>query len=141
MAQGNPPGTMFLGLIEELIDLVKNSDVSRIEVIMASYDLDEHGEKKLVGGEHSVAKRAFVIRGMNKDVQNKLREQFDAGPITHLVILWMERFQNESKMGILTFDPVTKQKAANVTDYDAVVKSAIADYLQRQTRATGVPHD
>jgi hypothetical protein len=53
----------------------------------------------------------------------------------------MERFQNESKMGILTFDPVTKQKAANVADYDAVVKSAIADYLQRQTRATGVPHD
>jgi hypothetical protein len=141
MAQGNQPGTMFLGLIEEVMDLLKDPDVSRIEVIMASYDLDEHSEKKLVGGKHSVAKRAFVIRGMNKDVQDKLREQFDAGPITHLMILWMERFQNESKMGILTFDPVTKQKAARVTDYDAVVKSAISDYLQRQTRATGVPHD
>ena len=43
------------------------------------------------------------------------------------MILWMERFQNESKLGILTFDPVTRQKRErNAFDYDNVEKTAIA---------------
>ena len=135
MAEANPAGTMFLGLVDELMDLVKNSDVSRLEVVMAGYELDKDGEKKLISGKHSIAQRAFKIRGMNKDVQEKLREQFDAGPINYLMILWMERFQNESKMGILTFDPVTRQKRERgAFDYDNVEKSAISDYLQRQTK-------
>lgn len=110
MAQVNPPGTMFLGLIEELMDLLKKPEVSRVQVVMASYELDQHDENKLVDGKHSVALRGFVIRGMNKEVQENLREQFEAGPITHLMIFWIERFQNENKVGILRFDPVTKKK-------------------------------
>jgi hypothetical protein len=118
MTETNPAGTMFLSLIEELMDLVGNPDVSRIEVVMASYDLDEHRGKKLVGGKHSIAKRAFVIRGMNKDVQENLRIEFDSGPITHLIILWTERFQNEKKV-------------ERRVDYDAVEKSVISDYLRQ----------
>jgi hypothetical protein len=71
MAEVNPAGTMFLGLVDELMDLVKNADVSRIEVVMAGYELDRDGEKKLINGKHSIAQRAFKIRGMNKDVQRK----------------------------------------------------------------------
>ena len=129
-----PAGTMFLGLIEELMDLVGNPDVSRIEVLMACYELDEHGEKKLVGGKHSIAKRAFVIRGMDKAVQDELREQFDAAPLTHMMILWMEQFQNERKMGIASFDPATQKKVTRASDYDVVEKSMISDYLKRQTK-------
>jgi len=130
----NPPGTMFLGLIEELMDLVKNPAVSRIEVLMANYELDERGEKKMVDGKHSIAKCAFAIRGMNKEVQDKLRQQFEAALISHLMILWMEQFQNERKMGIASFNPVTKKKAVRPSDYDAVEKSMISDYLQGQTK-------
>jgi hypothetical protein len=134
MAGINPEGTMFLGLIDSLIDVVKDPAISRIEVIMSSYELDGDGKKKLVSGKHSIAQRAFVIRGMNKEVQDKLREQFDASPIISLMILWMERFQNENKMGVLTFDPATKQKTHRVSDYDDVEKSVIANYLQRQAK-------
>jgi hypothetical protein len=134
MTQFNPPGTMFLGLIEELMDLLKKPEVSRIEVVMASYEHNQNGENKLLDGKHSVALRGFVIRGMNKEVQEKLREQFEAEPITHLVIFWIERFQNENKVGILRFDPVTKKKAIHNSPLDEVEKNALSDYVQRQTK-------
>ena len=34
MTEINPAGTLFLGLIEELMDLLAKPDVSRIEVVM-----------------------------------------------------------------------------------------------------------
>ena len=125
---------MFLGLVDSLIDLVKDPTVSSIEVIMSNYELGGNGEKKLVNGKVSITERSFVIRGMNKDVQEKLREQFFAAPITSLMILWMERFEKENKMGIITFDPATKQKVDRVSNYDAAEKSAISNYLKRQTK-------
>ena len=130
----NPEGAAFLGLIDTLIDLVRNPAVSRIEVIMSSFALDERGEKKLMSGKASILERSFVVRHVNKDVREKLREQLDAGPVTCLMILWMERFENGNKMGIQTFDPAIQRKRDHAADYDDVEKSAISGYLHRLTK-------
>ncbi len=98
---------------------------------MASPELDEQGGEKLVNGKLSIVKRAFVIRGMDKNVQDRLREQYDALPISHLLILWMERFEKENKLGFFAINPETKAKIVSGTDYDAVEKSVISDYLNR----------
>jgi hypothetical protein len=130
MSEINPAGTMFLGLVGELMDLVKNPNATRIEVVMAGYELDDLGVNKLVGGKHSIAIRAFAINGMNKEVQEKLREQFDAGSITHLMVLWVR----PGGMGMAKFDPSTNQKtAAGIAGCDDVEKSMISGYLHRQT--------
>ena len=42
----NPKGTVFVELIAELMDLLKNPNVSRIEVVMANYELDDNGQRK-----------------------------------------------------------------------------------------------
>jgi hypothetical protein len=40
-----PAGTQYLGLIDSLIDLLKNKDVSDVEVVFISYKLDSKGER------------------------------------------------------------------------------------------------
>jgi hypothetical protein len=132
MSELNPAGTMFLGLIDALMDLVMKPTVSKIEVIMAGYELDDHGAEKLVNGQHSIEIRPFPISSMNEDVQEKLREEFESAPISHLMILFMERFQNESKMGIVKFGG--EQKTGGMSNYDAVEKTAISGYLHRLTK-------
>jgi hypothetical protein len=101
---------------------------------MGSYELDEQGKEKLVDGQHSVALRPFIVRGMNKDVQEQLRQQIEAGPLAYLMILWTERFAKENKLGVLTLDPETKQQTSGMGSLDKVQKFAISDYLQRQTK-------
>ncbi len=135
MSEVHPAGTAFLGLIEMLIDLVNNPDVSRIEIVMGSYEADEQGKDKLVDGQLSIALRPFIVRGMNKAVQDELRKEMEAGPLSYLMVLWMEQFEKENKLGLFLIDPETKQqKAPGVAGLDKIEKSAIADYLQRQTK-------
>ena len=87
----NPKGTVFVELIAELMDLLKNPNVSRIEVVMANYELDDNGQRKVDGGKEVVAIRPFIVRGMDKEVQDELRKELDSGPITLLMILWIDR--------------------------------------------------
>jgi len=134
MADVNPAGTAFLGLIDALIDLTKDPNVSNIEVVMGSYEVDEQGKDKLVDGQLSVALRGFAVRGMNKDVQEGLRKQIEAGPLAYLMILWTDRSRKESPLGIMTFDPVTKRQKQGMAGLDKVQKSAISEYLQRVTK-------
>jgi hypothetical protein len=65
MNQANPAGTAFLALIDALIDLTKDPNVSNIEVGMGGYEVDEQGKDKLMDGQLSVALRGVVARGMN----------------------------------------------------------------------------
>lgn len=132
MGEVHPAGTEFLGLIDALIDLTKDPNVSNIEVVMGSYEGDEQGKDKLIDGQLSVALRSFIVRGMNKDVQEQLRKQIEAGPLSYLMILWTDR--SAKGLGILTFDPETKQRKPGVAGLDKVQKSAVSDYLQRQTK-------
>jgi hypothetical protein len=134
MGEANPAGTAFLGLIDALIDLTKDPNVSNIEVVMGSYEIDEQGKDKLIDGQLSVALRGVVVRGMNKAVQEELRKEIEAGPLSYLMILWTER-SARGPLGIMTFDPVTKQqREPGVAGLDKVQKSAIADYLQRAAK-------
>jgi hypothetical protein len=135
MADVNPAGTAFLGLIEALIDLKNDPKVSNLEVVMGSYEVDEQGKDKLINGQLSVALRGMKVREMNKEVQEELRRQIDAAPLAYLMIIWTDRSRKESPWGIMTFDPATKQqKPGGIAGLDKVEKSAIADYLQRAAK-------
>lgn len=136
MTDVNPAGTAFLGLIEALIDLKNDPNVSNIEVVMGSYEVDEQGKDKLVDGQLSVEMCSMIVKGMNKDVQEQLRKEIDARPLAYLLILWTDR-SARGPLGIMIFDPVTKQQAqkqGGMAGLDKVEKSAIASYLQRVTK-------
>jgi hypothetical protein len=136
MTQVNPEGTVFLGLIEALIDLKNDRNVSNIEVVMGSYEVDEHGKDKMIDGQLSVEMRPMIVRGMNKDVQEQLRKEIDSRPLAYLMILWTER-SARGPLGMMLFDPVTKQEKqqpGGLAGLDKVEKSAIADYLQRAVK-------
>lgn len=131
MAEVNPAGTAFLGVIDALFDLTKDSNVSNIEIAMGSYEVDEQGKDKLVDGQFSVALRGMKIRGMNKTVQEEIRKEIEAGPLCYLMILWTDRSRKDSPLGIMVFNPVTKQQqTTGLASLDKVQKSVIADYLQ-----------
>lgn len=134
MSEIHPAGTAFLGLIDVLIDLTKDPNVSNIEVVTGRYEVDEQGKDKLIDGQLSVALRGVVVRGMNKAVQDELRKEIEVGPLSYLMILWTER-SARGPLGILKFDPETKQqRELGAAGLDRVEKSAIADYLQRATK-------
>ena len=134
MSDRNPAGTLFLDLIDQLIDVAKNPDASRIEVIMGSYEFDAQGKELLVDGQPSVAPRSVIVTALNKDVQEQLRQQVDSGPLAFLMILWVERSANESRLGVLAFDPVTSQTRVGMAGLDKAQQSAVSDYLQRQAQ-------
>jgi hypothetical protein len=134
MSEVNPAGTMFVGLIGELMDLVKNPNVLRIEAVMASYELDDHGQRKVEGGKEVVAIRPFVVRGMNKSVQDELRREFDSGPITLLMVLWMDRTRTDVPVGMLFFDTAGKKRLPGIAGMDHLEKTVMADYLNRQVK-------
>ena len=70
---------------------------------------------------------------MNNKVQENLRKEIDAGPIALLMVLWMDRSRKGSPMGIAKFASPTDPRPASISDYDHVEKTAIAEYLRRQT--------
>ena len=135
MSQVNPAGTVTLGLVETLIDLVKNPNASRIEVAMASYHLDAQGLKIREGGKHSIALRSFEVKDMDSDTQEQLRQHLEAGPVSCLMILWMEGFGQESKLGAATFDPITNNRKARAATLDEVERFTISDYIQRHRQS------
>lgn len=137
MSDRNPAGTLFLDLMDQLIDVAKNPDASRIEVVMGSYELDAQGKKPLVDGEHSVAPRSVIVTVLDKDVLEQLRQQVDAGPLAYLMILWIEHSANEKRLGVLAFDPVTSQTRVGIAGLDKAQQSAVSDYLQRQAQRDG----
>lgn len=134
MSEVNPAGTLDLVLIEALIDLTQDPNVSNIEVAMGSYEVDEQGKDTLVDGKLSVAPRGMKVTGMNQAVREELRKQIDAGPLNYLMILWVDRSRKESPLGLMTFDPATQQQKPGVAGLDHFQKSVIADYLQRAVK-------
>jgi hypothetical protein len=132
MSQVNPAGSATLGLVETLVDLVKNPDASRIEVAMARYRLDAQGMKIMMeDGKHSIAIRSLEVKDMDADTQEKLRRELEAVPISCLMVLWMQGTGKDSKLGAATFDPETKSRKARASTLDEVDRFAISDYIQR----------
>jgi hypothetical protein len=131
MSEVNSAGAAILGLVETLIDLVKNPNASRIEVAMGSYNLDAQGLKIREGGKHSIALRSFEVKDMGTNTQEQLRQQIEAGPVTCLMILWMEGSGQESKLGAATFDPITYNRKARAATLDEVERFTISDFIQR----------
>jgi hypothetical protein len=134
MSELNPAGTLFVGLVGELMDLLANPNVSRIEVVMASYELDGHGQRKIEDGKEVVAIRPFIVRGMDKEVQTELRKEFDSGPINLLMVLWIDRTQASVPVGMLFFDAAGKKRTPGIGGMDHLEKTVMADYLSRQVK-------
>jgi hypothetical protein len=125
-------GATTHGLIETLIDLVKNPAASRIEVAMARYRLDAQGLKiTLDDGTHSIAIRSLEVKDMDTNTQEKLRRELEAVPISCLMVLWMQGIGKDGKLGAATFDPKTNNRKARAATLDEVEKFALADYIQR----------
>jgi len=129
----NPKGTMFVELIPKLMDLLKDPNVSRIEVVMASYELDDNGQRKMEGGKEVIAIRPFIVSGMDKKVQDELRKEYESGPITLLMILWMDRTR-AGMPGMFFFDPADRKRTHGIGGMDHLEKTAMADYLNRQVK-------
>ena len=129
----NPKGTLFVELIAELMDLLKNPNVSRIEVVIANYELDDNGQRKVDGGKEVVASRSFIVKGMDKAVEDELREELDRGPITLLMILWIDRTKANGP-GMFFFDVADKKRTPGIGGMDHLEKSVMADYLNRQVK-------
>jgi hypothetical protein len=134
MSEVNPAGTMFVELIAELMGLLANPNVSNVEVVMANYELDVHGQRKMENGKEVVVIRPFAIRGMDKGVQNELRNEYDSGPITRLIVLWIDRTRTSGPFGMLFFDVAGKERAPGVNGMDHLEKKVLADYLNRQVK-------
>jgi len=131
MSDINPKGTAFVGLIDELMDLLAKPDVSRIEVVIGSFALDDSGKRKLIGGNASLTTRAFQIGGMNEEVQEGLRKEFEAEPVNLLMILWLDRFPN-GPLGFVTFDAEINKRKKSLSDLDEAEKSTLEAYRERQ---------
>src|SRR5580658_9679112 len=130
MSGVNPPGTVFVELIANLMDLVATPDVSRIEVVMAGYEFDEHGQHKMVEGVDVVTKRFFSIERMDKPVQEELRKELDAPPIAALMVLWISR--TRQAVGMLRFAIASGKSTRGIEGMNHIEKSIMADYLNRQ---------
>jgi len=102
---------------------------------MGSYHLDAQGLKVREGGKHSIALRSFEVKDMDSDTQEQLRQQIEAGPVSCLMILWMEGFGQESKLGAATFDPITNNRKARAATLDEVERFTISDYIQRHRQS------
>jgi len=131
----NPKGTVFVELIAKLMDLLTDPNFSRIEVVMANYELDDNGQRKVKSGKEVVAMRPFVVEGMDETVQDGLRKELDRGPITLLMVLWIDRTQKGVPLRMLFFDEAGKRRTPRIDGMDHLEKSVMADYLNRQVKS------
>ena len=53
MSEINPPGTLFLGVIDELMDVLNDSNNSHVEVVIASHEVNANGKIKSINGKDS----------------------------------------------------------------------------------------
>lgn len=130
-----PAGTQYLGLIDSLIDLFKNPDVSDVEVVFISYKLDSKGERIVEDNQHVVEIRPIGIRGIGDQVKQELRKQYELAPLMSLMVLWLNpKVGKEGKLGTMSFKPVPPGKNAPAKgDFDSWEKKAIGFYLQRRS--------
>jgi hypothetical protein len=128
----NPKGTVFVELIAKLMDLLGDPNVSRIEVVIASYELDDQGQRKVEDGQEVIVTRPIIIRGMDKDVQDALRKELESGPITLLMILWMDPTIGGVPVRMFFFDAADTKRTSGFAGMDHLEKSVMADYLNRQ---------
>jgi hypothetical protein len=135
MTEINPAGTLFLGLIEELIDLLQDPNVSRIEVVIGGHEVDENDKPKLVDGKESFALRPFAISGMDTQVQEALRREIESGPVNLLMIFCVDRTQTGVPVRFAIFGEAGKKRTPGVAGMSRLEKTAFADYLNRQVKS------
>jgi hypothetical protein len=83
----NPAGTMYLGLIDMLIDLFKGSGVSNVEVNFISYRMDDKGQILLEDGQDVVEIRPFAIGGLSTKIREELKKEYDStGHLISLIV-------------------------------------------------------
>jgi hypothetical protein len=126
-----PAGTQYLGLIDSLIDLFENPEVSDVVVVFISFKLDDEGERIVRDGQNVAQIRPIGIYSIDDDVKAELKKQHDVAPLLSLLVLWRRRNATqtdpEGKLGILQFRPVGLAE----NDYEPWEREAISYYLHR----------
>jgi hypothetical protein len=130
-----PPWSKFLGLIDSLIDIFKESSVSDVEVHFTALKLDDNGERIVEDGQNVAQTHYIGIRELREETKEKLRKMYeDALPsLISLMVLWMHAAPAGKKMGMLKFQPVRPgQPAPKEAEYETWEKRAISDYVRRR---------
>jgi hypothetical protein len=127
--EGNPQpaGTQFLGLMDSLIDLFNNPDISHVEVVFVSYKLDEKGEHIQKDGKYIAEIHAIAITGISPKIKEELRKHSETDALFSQMILYCDASRPKG-MGILKFRslaPGTEQ------GYEEWEMKAILNYRDR----------
>jgi hypothetical protein len=131
--KAQPAGTQFLGLVDSLIDLFKDPDVSNVDVVFINYKTDDKGERVVEDGMHVAEIRAVGIRAINVEVQEELRKMWDLPTFLGLLVLWLH--QKNKKLGILKFHPmIPGPNAPKAEAFAGWEKTAIAAYAERNKK-------
>jgi len=131
----NPAGTMYLGLIDMLIDLFKGSGVSNVEVNFISYRMDDKGQILLEDGQDVVEIRPFAIGGLSTKIREELKKEYDStGHLISLIVFWSDRALPPPGLGLLKLG-TPRGNGSKVSDLTPIEKQALGDYLNRLTKS------
>jgi hypothetical protein len=120
-----PAGTQFLGLIDSLIDIVKEPGVSDVEVMFTSLKVDGEGKRIVEAGQNVADTRYIGIKGLNDETKDKLREMYQASPLVSLMVLWKSDGKPRKKIGMLKFQSFQPgHKAPTDLEYEKYEKQA-----------------
>lgn len=124
-----PPENLFAKLLDSLREVFAKPDVERVEVDFITYKVNEKGEKVVEDDHHIAEIRPVGISGLDDEVEEVLREQFDMGPNLSLLILWSR--PSVEKLGILKFCRANPDHPIPEADYEAWEQLAIRAYMDR----------
>ncbi|MGH7744750.1 MAG: hypothetical protein ACREQ5_08045 [Candidatus Dormibacteria bacterium] len=127
----NPPGTMYLGLIDALIDLFKEKGISDVEVTFISYKLDDKGEIVTEAGKDVAEIRPIAIGGLSSEIRDELKKEYDStGHLISLIVFWRDPTVPAPGLGVLNLGRPTRSPF-RVDDLTPLEKQAFVDYLNR----------
>jgi hypothetical protein len=130
----NPAGTMYLGLIDMLIDLFKQK-VSDVQVVFISYKLNDRGEIVMEGGKDVVELRPIAITGLSSEIRDELKRQYDTtGHLISLLVFWRDGSMPPPGIGTFRFGPPRSNQG--LQNCNPAEKQALSDYLNRITKAS-----
>jgi hypothetical protein len=128
--KAQPAGTQFLGLVDSLIDLFKEPNISEVEVVFVSYKLDAKGNKIVEDNQHVAEIRWLGLNSIGEENREKLRGEYDKAPMLSLMVLWLR--PSAERLGVANFPPIIPgQPLPQKGAYTQWEKTSIAAYMRR----------
>ncbi len=126
-----PAGTQYLELVDSLIDVFKEKNISHVEVVFMDYKLDGMGKRIVEDGQHVIQIRPIGIKAINDQVREELKVAYNPKTLFSLLVLWIDR--SVGKLGTLSLHPdipgMPERKEGELQQWE---QEATAYYLQRR---------